>query len=87
MSISILEALNYGIYLFLSDIPSHNEIINLEKNNYIGEIFNELNFYDKKQKIEKNISKKNIKKIKKFKQKYFSDKSMAEGYIKVYEER
>ena len=38
-SISVLESLSCGLALFLSDIPSHQEVVEMGKNVYLGEIF------------------------------------------------
>lgn len=88
-SISIIEALNQGLYLLLSDIPSHNECFEIDRNYYLGETFNEESFIEKKEKIRNQILKnKNIEKQKssviEFQKKYLSSEIMANDYCKEY---
>ena len=44
MSISIIEALENGLHLFLSKIPSHLEIFKISEECYLGEYFEKSNF-------------------------------------------
>lgn len=83
-SISILEALDNGLNLLLSDIPSHREIINIDENINIGTLFLEKNFEKKKMEIVNNLNSKEI--IKNYKNQYLSDKEMVGKYKKIYEE-
>lgn len=46
-SISVLEAISMGVGLFLSDVPSHREMIEMASNIYIGELFSEESFATK----------------------------------------
>lgn len=46
-SISVLEAISMGLGLFLSDIPSHREIIEMAPDIYIGELFLTNSFAEK----------------------------------------
>ena len=80
-SISVLEALSMHNLLLLSDIPSHNECINIDKNIYLGEIFNDSTFLKKKEEISSNIGKFDERIINKI-----SDKMMAKKYKEIYEE-
>ena len=43
-SIAVLEALFCGLGLFLSDIPSHKEVVSLKEKNEIGLLFSDNNF-------------------------------------------
>lgn len=82
-SISVIEALECGLLLFISDIPSHRECFEIDNNYYLGETFNTKDFAEKKQKITKNnIGDKD--KIKEFKNKYLSSKVMSDQYKKYY---
>jgi glycosyltransferase involved in cell wall biosynthesis len=83
LSISIIEALSKGLHLLLSDIPSHREIIEIDRAFYLGELFID-NF---------NLSKQNVlskmgdrKKITTFKNKYLDGRAMMRSYEKVYTE-
>lgn len=81
--VSIIEALHYGLTLLLSDIDSHVDIINMNKNYYIGEYFENDNFESfmyKKNLIEN--SKPNDSK--KFQNSYLSADTMMREYQKVY---
>ena len=46
-SISVLEALSCGLGLFLSDIPSHREVVEMGQDVYLGETFNATGFKKK----------------------------------------
>ena len=82
-SISVIEALECELLLFLSDIPSHKECFEIDSNYYLGEIFNKENFAQKKDEITKNVTY-NKDYIKEFKYKYLSSEAMANQYIKYY---
>lgn len=82
-SISVIEALECGLLLFLSDIPSHKECFEIDNNYYLGETFNKEDLIEKKEKIIKNIIY-NRDKIKEFKYKYLSSKAMSSQYKKYY---
>lgn len=87
-SISVLEALSCGLGLFLSDIPSHREVVGMGKDLYLGETFSIADegqsfgaaisrLRGNEEKIDKEI-------IKQFQQEKLSDKAMAEKYERVY---
>lgn len=80
-SISVIEALDSGLVLLLSDIPSHKECFEIDNSYYIGEYFNEYNFETKKNSIINNTEK---NKIKEFKSRYLSSMSMTKEYEKYY---
>lgn len=88
MSVSVLEAMENGLYLFLSDIPSHKEIFELSNkiDCYVGENFTDATFENKMNELRKKINDTEIDKIKKFKNETFSAISMMDGYYKIYEE-
>ena len=83
LPVSIIEALHYGLVLFLSDIDSHIDIINMSKNHYIGEYFKNNNFESfilKKTLIENLKTNDSVD----FQNKYLSSSIMATKYKKVY---
>lgn len=84
-SISVLEALSCGLGLFLSDIPSHREVVEMGQDVYLGETFSQDDFEVKLKALrERKINKSAIKA---FQEKELSAKSMAAGYQKRYEEQ
>lgn len=88
LSISVIEALDRELYLFLSDIESHKEFFSIDKNQYIGEIFNESNFSKQLEKLRKEIVKKQKNTTaSQFKSMYLSEKTMMKGYAKFYEKK
>lgn len=82
-SISVLEALFCGLGLFLSDIPSHREVVEMQKNFIIGELFRETNFGEKLESLRK--LKLNRLDIQRFAIKSLSAANMASEYDTVYE--
>lgn len=84
-SISVLEALSCGLGLFLSDIPSHREVVEMGQNVYLGEIFSSGDFEIKLNALRER--KTNSAEIRAFQEKELSAKSMAAGYQKRYEEQ
>ena len=85
-SISVIEALQNRCYLFLSDIPAHEECFEISNEYYIGETFNNENFNKKLEKLRRKIKKESTEKLFEVQQKYFSNKVMVKGYINVYNE-
>lgn len=85
MSISILEAMDLGMGLFLSNIPSHKEIFSVESDIYIGELFDEYNFKESLETLRKNKYKLNKNAIKGLKERKFSAECMASLYQKFYD--
>lgn len=84
-SISVLEALSCGLGLFLSDIPSHREVVEMGRDVYLGETFSSEDFKDKLDALRgKKINKAEIKA---FQEKKLSAKGMVERYMKRYEEQ
>lgn len=83
LSISVLEALSQNNFLLLSNIPSHNEIINIS-NYYVGETFEE-NDFEKKKEILCNYIKK-YKKINKNVLDIISAQNMSKKYKEKYSE-
>lgn len=84
-SISVLEALSCGLGLFLSDIPSHREVVEMGQDVYLGEIFSSGDFEIKLNALRER--KTNSAEIRAFQEKELSAKSMAAGYQKRYEEQ
>lgn len=81
-SISVLEALSCGLGLFLSDIPSHREVVKMGRDVYLGETFDTVSFEAKlnllrKEKLDKE-------KIVAFQRKNLSASGMAEAYQREY---
>lgn len=87
-SISVLEALSCGLGLFLSDIPSHREVIDTGRDLYLGENFSIQDdgriFSTAIKKLRENYNKIDKEVIKNFQQMRLSDKAMTTKYDKVY---
>lgn len=83
-AISVVEALDNGLGLFVSDIPSHKEVFKLAENLYLGETFNSDNFGKQLEKLRKNKEKIFPDKIKEFKQKKLSAEKMIADYTEIY---
>lgn len=87
-SISVLEALSCGLGLFLSDIPSHKEVISTGKDLYLGETFsikdNGESFDAALERLRENFKKINKGQIRQFQKEKLSDKAMAEKYDRIY---
>lgn len=81
-SISVLEALSCGLALFLSDIPSHREVVEMGKSVYLGETFNQGNFNQNFEKLREKFFVK--KEIEQFQKSELSAKTMTQQYEKVY---
>lgn len=82
-SISVLEALSCGLGLFLSDIPSHREVVEMEKDEYVGEIFNSVNFADKLDLLRKKHFDRNS--IVALQRRELAASVMSLAYLKEYE--
>ena len=87
-SISVLEALSCGMTLFLSDIPSHKEIVTMSERIYLGELFTLKDegqeFGSRLQKIRNNYESVSKEEIRLFQQEILSDKVMASMYEEIY---
>ena len=87
-SISVLEALSCGLGLLLSDIPSHREVISMELEIYLGEIFsiedNGESYSKSFKKIQSSYKSLNKGMIRKFQRKKLSDTAMEKKYQKLY---
>ena len=86
MSISCLEALANGDFLLLSNIDSHKELID-STTTYVGELFNEYNFKEKKEKLRqkiKSLGNSYNNELITCHEKYFSGKVMTKAYEKKY---
>lgn len=81
-SISVLEALSCGLGLFLSDIPSHREIVEMGQDVYLGETFAPDCFRVKLNALRK--SEINKVDIMTFQEKELSAKKMTASYQKRY---
>ncbi len=86
LSISVIEALSFGIPVLLSDIESHREFFEINKEVYIGELFNKESFLSKKNELKKKSKGINNESIRCFQRNNLSAISMAIGYQKMYEE-
>lgn len=84
-SISVLEAMHCGLGLFLSDIPSHREVLKGKSGLYVGELFSEDNFAEKYATLIQSISKIDKGLIRAYQGEKLSAKAMMEQYIHVYE--
>ena len=85
-SISVLEALDCGLGLFLSSIPSHREAFEIDPNIYLGELFDfsDDDFSRCFHRLRENAARLGQKEIIRFKQNYLSGKQMTEAYTKLY---
>lgn len=81
-SISVLEALSRGLGLFLSDIPSHREVVEMGQAVYLGETFSPDDFEIKLNALRKR--KANMAAIKAFQEKNLSAKEMTKQYERAY---
>ncbi|MQM71998.1 MAG: glycosyltransferase [Eubacteriaceae bacterium] len=87
-SISVLEALSCGLGLFLSDIPSHREVVTVGKKFYLGEIFSILDegqdFNKKLKRLRANYQLFNKIGIQEFQKEQLSDITMTNKYQELY---
>ncbi|MBQ7731843.1 MAG: glycosyltransferase [Lentisphaeria bacterium] len=81
-SLAVLEALFCGLKLFLSDIPSHREIVAMNKENDLGLLFSEGNFSTQIEKIREMPFDKN--KVMAFAESQLSASRMATEYRDEY---
>lgn len=81
-SISVLEALSRGLGLFLSDIPSHKEVVEMGQDVYLGETFSSDDFEIKLKALRQR--KTNMAEIKVFQEKNLSAKEMTKQYERAY---
>lgn len=82
-SISVLEALSCGLELFLSNIPSHEEVVSMGRTIPVGELFDEKNIggaFDNIRSIQSNKDK-----IIEFQRENLSACKMAELYNSEYQ--
>lgn len=84
LSISVIEALDKGLRVLLSNIPSHQEFFAIDKTVYLGELFLRGSLQAKKNKLKTHPSDKKL--ITLFKEKYLSGHSMMKKYESIYEE-
>lgn len=84
LSISVIEAMGCGLGVFLSNIPSHQEIMKLNPKIYIGELFTENNFNFKLQELRNNKQKLKPTEIKRMQNEILSAKSMGLHYHNCY---
>ncbi|WP_444707189.1 glycosyltransferase family 4 protein [Megasphaera elsdenii] len=83
-SISVLEALHCGLGLFLSDIPSHREVIEQTSGVYLGEYFSKDNFADQYNGLIRNMSNINSDSIRAYQKNKLSAISMVRQYENIY---
>ena len=81
-SISVLEALSCGLGLFLSDIPSHREVVEMGQDVYLGETFSQDDFEIKLKALRER--KTNKAGIRAFQEKELSAKEMTKRYESSY---
>ena len=81
-SISVLEALSRGLGLFLSDIPSHREVVEMGQAVYLGETFSPDDFEIRLNALRQR--KTNMAAIKAFQEKNLSAKEMTKQYERAY---
>lgn len=83
-SISVIEALEKGLYLLLSDIPSHKEAFEIDGKTYIGETFDKASFRIKKEQLTSKRLKKTTPIA--FQKKHLSARAMMKNYEQIYME-
>ena len=81
-SISVLEALSCGLGLFLSDIPSHREVVEMGQDVYLGETFSQQDFSNKLSKLRSKSLYRN--KIVQFQAGSLSARTMTQQYVRLY---
>lgn len=81
-SISVLEALSCGLGLFLSEIPSHREVVEMGQDVYLGETFSLDDFEIKLNALRER--KTNKVEIRAFQEKGLSAKEMTKQYESAY---
>ena len=84
-SISVIEALSHGLGLLLSDIPSHNELFEIDKSVYLGETFKTAEFSLAIQRLRAHYSSADKASIKSFAEKHLTAIKMAKEYSAYYE--
>jgi len=83
-SISILEAIKYGLYLFLSDIPSHREVIELSGEKKLGSVFAFGAFHESILDFRKETMPFDKKAMIMFGNKHFTAELMMKSYLVFY---
>lgn len=84
-SMSIIEALDNKLFLFLSNIPSHREVFEIDTNFYLGECFSYDNFIDKLEILRNSIKHNDKNELINFKNLYLSSECMTNQYQNVYD--
>ena len=84
LSISAIEAMEQGLGLFLSDIPSHRELIEISKDCYLGELFRKQDFKMQLEQLRNNKGLLDRKEIRSIQIQYLSSTAMANGYEEIY---
>lgn len=84
--ISVVEALGCGLCCLLSDIPAHRECTEIDSMYYIGELFDNENFAEKKQQIVQKVKTAGKAEVQSFYNNYLSVDVMVREYEKQYEE-
>lgn len=86
LSISVIEAMEQGNALLLSDIPSHRELVGISDDCYPGELFREQDFKKHLEKLRENRALLDRSKIRDIQIRYLSGAAMARGYEAVYDQ-
>lgn len=81
-SISVLEALSCGLGQFLSDIPSHREVVEMGQDVYLGETFSQQDFSNKLSELRSKALYRN--KIVQFQVSSLSARTMTQQYVGLY---
>lgn len=84
LSISVIEAMEQGNALLLSDIPSHREILGISDDCYLGELFRETDFKTHLDTLRMNKDLLDRHKIRSIQVKHLSSMAMAKGYEDIY---
>lgn len=83
LSLSQLESLEYNLGQLVFDIPSHREVVDQDKEYYVGEVFNDLDFMEKFNIVGRKVRLGMIK-SKKLYEKYFTNYIMCRNYEDAY---
>lgn len=84
-SIAVLEALDNGLALLVSDINPHKEVFHIHPELYIGEYFSPDQFEEKLNVLRTRVKQIDKKSIIAFKDQFLSAEEMTRQYCKLYE--
>ncbi len=85
-SIAMLEALEQGLGLLLSDIPSHCEVFGIDERIYLGETFADAQYGEQMAALRAHADRLDRAGIAAFKEAHLSGRCMTEAYMRLYAE-